>query len=371
MTNLQLFGVNNENNNSLMHLPSPRYKTVRNGIVVPCKMKDNISGGVYDENMCFIQESVYQGGWLKRGGFYEFDKDTILYEHEDEKVIFLGFFVRHWGHYLVDCLGKFWILLHDDFQKYKICFLDNGIEHIDGNYLELIKMMEIDDDRIITINVPCKFKTVIIPEEGKNDFGYSNEYKAVFRHCIRKVNSMGNFQVPTKIYFSRTLFGDAMRKEIGENEIENLFRRMDYEIMYPEKMSLLDQILCFQNAEEIVCLNGSIPLNSVFASKKLRLVVLNKTSLNHGNLAYVTEMMGIRPIYIDVYYEPIKGHPKYLGEGPFWIEVNNNLVQYIKETTNVKINISKRGIRLYYQYYTIYLKNKIINFCRYIYKKLK
>lgn len=265
-------------------------------------------------------------------------------------------------------MGKFWILLLNEFRNYKLCFLDDGVNSLDGNYLEFFHLLGITDDRFVTIDKPSKFKRIIIPDEGKKDNRYSLEYKNVFIAITQKaLEETEDISIPKKIYFSRRQFNGS--KEIGEESIEDAFKRAGYTILYPEQLSLKKQILCYQMAEEIACINGSIPLNAVFASNELRLVVINKTSLFHGNLVFVTNMMEITPTYIDAYYEPIKGHPRFLGEGPFWIEVNENLIKYLKEAGySGNIKKSKRTVYLYIVYYSLYIKNQMIKKLRKVYR---
>lgn len=45
---------------------------VNNGIVLP-SLSDN-KGGVCDNDFAFINESKNQGGYIKRGGNYDFDR---------------------------------------------------------------------------------------------------------------------------------------------------------------------------------------------------------------------------------------------------------------------------------------------------------
>ena len=91
-----------------------------------------------------------------------------------------------------------------------------------------------------------------------------------------------------------------------------------------------EQIFIWNNSKEIACINGSIPINIAFSmNKDLKLVILNKTSLLHLNLYLYTLMRNANHTYIDAYYEPFKGYPKSLGEGPFLLFITNDLVKYL------------------------------------------
>lgn len=171
-----------------------------------------------------------------------------------------------------------------------------------------------------------------------------------------------------KIYLSRCHFKNAMRKEMGEKNIESLFRQNGFNVYYPESLTLDDQIAMFKNADTIACVNGTIPLNVVFGRNSLNLIVLNKTSLPHKNLIKVADYIDIKPTYIDVYREPIKGHPRYLGEGPFWLITTdklkayfekNGLAYHLDKSEGSYLSTIKNHIKYYYLYFIIRLKNKI------------
>ena len=123
-------------------------------------------------------------------------------------------------------------------------------------------------------------------------------------------------------------------------------------------MTLREQIAIFQKAKEIVCVNGTIPFGIVYANPNLKLVVLNKMSLIHFNLLKLSMVSGITPIYIDVYKEPIKCHPRYLGEGPFWMETGENLKRYFEDNKLYYAPIKSNGIQNFIMYYYIFLKNR-------------
>lgn len=358
----------NEKKQSILRqktIPKPYYTKVENGIVLPCKIKDTASGGVCDSKGNIVTDSIYDGGWMKRGGKYKYDRQDIL--KKDEKVIFLGFFVKHWGHFIIDCMNKFWILNEKDLGEYKICYLDDGEHYLDGNYLEFLRLLGIKENQLLEIKKITMFREIIVPSDGKVKNNYSIEFKNIFKIAVKNALLMNTDykKVPQKIYFSRQLFQNAQKKEIGEEDIEKIFKDNGYTILYPERLTLIEQIICFQKAKEIVCLNGSIPLNAVFASDDVQLVVINKTSLKHENLLFVTGMMKINPVYVDAYYEPIKNHPRYLGEGPFWLEVNDNVQNYlVDQNVNAVIFKSNRNIKKYFIYYKIYAQNRIIRFLR-------
>ena len=119
-----------------------------------------------------------------------------------------------------------------------------------------------------------------------------------------------------------------------------------YDIISPEKLSLKEQIHLWNTAKEIVCLNGSIPINIIFSqNRNLELTVLNKTKLIHKNLDLFLLIRPCRITFLDIYYEPLKKYPKSLGEGPFMYRINEDVYEFSKDK-NLEIPFSEWQIRL-------------------------
>lgn len=341
-----------------------QYSIIKNGIILPFLTNDK--GGVCDADMHFIPQSKHNGVWRKLGGPYEIERGQLT--KSNDKVIFLGYFFRHWGHFLIDHLARAWFLLGEevDLKDYKIVFLTKNGKGLYGNYQRFFELLGIEKEKIITVDVPTKFLEVVIPKEakwGEDDDMCIAPFKYAASHCtLSRQFENGKF------YLSREHFGDAKNKEFGESSIRKLFEENGYTVLYPETLSLDEQISIFNTADSIACVNGTIPLNAVFGSKKPKLIVLNKMSLKHRNLYEVADAMEINIDYINVYKEPIKGHPRLMGEGPFWITPTKELEDYfvvhgmkydvVNESSLFKV------LKYYWLYIEIKLKCKAIQFLR-------
>lgn len=101
--------------------------------------------------------------------------------------------------------------------------------------------------------------------------------------------------------------------------------------MYPEELSLIEQIFYWNSAKEIACINGTIPHNCVFANTELKLYVFSKMSRVVGYQATMDKIWGSEPLYISAYKEPFKRYPLSVDRGPFWIIMNENVRQFFEE----------------------------------------
>ena len=97
------------------------------------------------------------------GGYYDFEKEKVPFYRET--VIYIPVIPNHWGHFLLDCLCRFWFINDDKYKDYRIAFCGYNWSNnqVEGNYLELLHLMGIDDSRLIYIKEPCSFACVLIP----------------------------------------------------------------------------------------------------------------------------------------------------------------------------------------------------------------
>lgn len=325
------------------------YLEIENGIILPRIMVDDGlmwgAGGVCDKNNNFIKSSEYHGGWAEHGGFYEWDKE----EYREEEVVYFGVFFQHWGHFLVDLIGRLWYFTQRNIgTDVKLAYL--GEEEPSGNYLEFFELLGIGQDRLIHIKKPTRFKKVIVPEFScRTCIWYTNEFQSIFDSIVARAEKEKTIieEIPAgaKVYFSRLTFGKAQKSEFGEKLLGEWLAKNGYLIVSPEKLGLREQIYVWNHASEIICLNGSIPINVAFSCNPyLKLTVMNKTSLPHKNLELFLLMRSCKAEFIDVYQEPFKGYPKSLGEGPFLLCICDDVRKY-SEKRGMSLPVSESAIK--------------------------
>ena len=86
-------------------------------------------------------------------------------EYRDEKVVYCGFMVNHWGHFLVEAVTRLWYALRNDtsIDKYVFTLNENEEREIRGNYKEFLVLLNIWD-KIEFINTPTRYREVVVPE---------------------------------------------------------------------------------------------------------------------------------------------------------------------------------------------------------------
>ncbi|WP_432739129.1 glycosyltransferase 61 family protein [Ligilactobacillus agilis] len=284
-------------------------------------------GGVVDSEGNFIVASTYVGDWATQGGFYEYNHvDKII----DDDVVYIGFISGHYGHFLVDCTTKLWPLVNMKKLGKNVKVAYTGDNELNGNAKMIINLLGINDEDLLYIDEVTKFRKVYVPEQSaKPGEWYTREYLKVFETIQENIKQRAEVhsEIKRKVYFTRTGYLDAKKKEVGEKTLEKVFAYNNFEIYNPERLSIVDMMEIINESTEVACINGTIPLNMIFSyNKNVKLIVLNKTGVYHRNLEYFAEICNFRIIYVDVYDKKFKA--KDLGVGPFIVTVTDNLRNY-------------------------------------------
>lgn len=321
----------------------PKYEIVENGYILPTSIDLKTKGGVVDSNRNYIDYSGNKcaSSFINISKPYEFADFST--EYENENVIFLGYYMLHWGHMLWDCVGKFWILNKPEFVNYKVCFLPYAGEELKGNFLRFLELSGVEKSRMIFIDKPARFRKIIVPESthDSDKWLHSDVYKTIFDTVVAN-SDYEKIAVPSKVYFSRESFG---KPEWGENEVSRNFERNGFEVVYPEKISLDEQIAILQKADIVASENSSICLNSVFAREGLKWIVINKYSAVHKNFSEFHYMSKIDPIFIDAYSEKLNFYGETVGTRPYLVSFNKNLKEYFDDN-NMKYLSAPWGERM-------------------------
>ena len=109
-------------------------------------------GGVVDKEGNYVPLSGIENRIMR-----DYPVENPVYR--DEKVVYCGYLVNHWGHFLVEAVARLWYALKSDdtVDKY-VFFLDEGeSREIKGNYRRFFQLLNIWD-KLELISVPTTYR---------------------------------------------------------------------------------------------------------------------------------------------------------------------------------------------------------------------
>ena len=293
------------------------------------------------------------------------------------EVLYAGPMSDNWGFFFVESLSRLWPIVENGLTCKIAIPVQRSESDIWGTHTnrmkELLGWLSLREENLVLITKPTRFKSVIVPEDtfhhleiptyghktpfayaervGNNDdFIFRQQYAAIYdaiaAHC--------DVDVPgyEKIYLSRTRL--KQNKEIGELYFEECFKANGFAIVYPEQLSISEQIGYMKHCKELASIEGTLAHNVLFTTRCERQIILRKQSEIIPRQSMINQAKNVPIQYVDVYYEPIKSFPLSHSKGPFWIRVNENWMEFVKDE-GWKVNKPKKmytiicAIQYYYR----------------------
>ncbi len=270
-----------------------------NATILPCKKLDGDNlifgrGGVIDENGEYCSLSSIEN---RVQGSYKFSE----YDQKDEKVVYCGYMVDQWGHFLVEGVCRLWYYFKNDatVDKY-VFFIDYSEQRkIKGNYKEFLQLLGVWN-KVEIINRPTKYREIVVPElSRKRTVYYSQEYKSIFEAVAKNVKADPSWQKHEKIFLTRSNLPKAKEYEFGMGMIDSFFRNNGYTIIAPEKISLSELIFYLRNADVCASIVGSGAHNVLFAQDDKRVVLIEKQALNDDDQVDINRLKHFDAVNVD------------------------------------------------------------------------
>lgn len=189
-----------------------------------------------------------------------------------DHAVYLGRMFFHFGHFLIESLSRAWPLLvmGATFDNYYF----HGWEPVSEKEMLDREIVQVCFD---AIGIPID-RVHLVPPTGdwiynctvpQQMFHVNDRCHRKYLNIIEKISRTTTFnEKPSgwignnRVYFSR--FYQQVRAE-NENEVESIFVDHGFDIVYPEKLSFIEQVRIASNAQVIAGCDGSALHLSIFA----------------------------------------------------------------------------------------------------------
>ena len=306
------------------------FRLFNNAMVAPYYEWNHSIGCVIDENGEVVKDSECLE-WKENAGYYQLDTA----ESEHKKVIFLGFLLTVFGHSYTDNLRKLWFLDTEEYkamteQGYELVYTTGWNRPIPKNVADVFQLAGIDITQARHITTLTRFDEVIIPDNcfRATDLGriYCNEYIDLLNRIKSSIPETEDG--PSKVYFTRTKYKAASRKEYGEKSIERVFRRMGYAVVAPEELPVLEQFQLIRGCDCFAATEGSVSHLSLFAKPGTAVAILTKANYLNVHQVMINELADLDVTYIEANHSS-RTDKSYPWWGPFYLCINRYLVRFV------------------------------------------
>lgn len=279
-------------------------------------------GGVVDKDGQYVDLSALP---MRVHSGYPFEQP----EHRDEKVVYCGYLMNHWGHFLVEAVARLWYFLEQDptIDKYVFFLNENEQREVRGNYRMFLELLGIWD-KLEFINRPTTYREVLVPELSFLCWNYySQKFLDIYDTVAGNISVNPDWPVYEKLYYSRSQFQNVQSLEVGLEVLDDFYAKNGYTILYPEKVPLDEMIHYIRNSKIVATLSGSLPHNMLFAGNGQTLEIAERCVPNNDFQTSINRMRQLHVTYIDA------NLPIYTTDmsGPFIMGYNKQLTRFAED----------------------------------------
>ncbi len=225
----------------------------------------------------------------------------------------------HFGHFIVDVLSMLWAydwLKMSGIRNLKVCFSQPISQYL----LDTLACFGIGKTDIFHIDAPIQFEEVFFATRSFFTQGYTSPFAIETWKKVRNFFDKG--EGPRRAYISRRL--NASRQLINEDEIENIFKNFGFEVVYPEKLNMSDQVNIWSNAVLIGGTAGSNMYGLAFQKNLKASFIVNSPNFIHLQETFLqAECDSSTDIYL--------GDPVDTDIHGRWSVSTNNLLSHLRD----------------------------------------
>lgn len=239
-----------------------------------------ISGCLYEHTGRIIPLSQRFGGFY--GDFFpNADPATITTDDLPDlpvlkgKSVYLGHFMPHYGHFLLEMLSSFWI--HRTFASFDFFVFHPFVfgEQFPSYIRDAFQAFGIPISKVRIIKERTRILDVTVPERLVRLNKSANlEVSRVYQFLADTYGRNASSPATHYYYISRVRMSlrSGQRAIINEPFIERMLSKMGFHTVYPELLSFQEQVSLFQRADIVCGLSGSALHNCVFMRSNALLI---------------------------------------------------------------------------------------------------
>ena len=281
---------------------------------------------IFDNNKKLVPQSLQY-----RGKKHQFIPKKIPQNlpYIDTEVIFVGRIYPHFGHFLIEHLNRLWVK-QKRHSKVKFLFINNLNIPVQNFVYDFMYAYGAKKEDIIILNDSARFKKIYIPNQTLNisSAWISKKMPIGYRTMANNLGGLGY----DKIYMSRTKLPSHMCT-IGEEKIQKIFEKNGFKIIYPETMTIAEQISAVTDARYLAGCAGTALHWALCMKPGGTVISLKRNSIedNFTRTQYmINNVSGLKSVFI---WSSIEKHKSKHGgqHAPQIIGVNQYLKQFFDD----------------------------------------
>ncbi|MBE7213939.1 glycosyltransferase family 61 protein [Shewanella benthica] len=251
--------------------------SLSNALILPTvvdRKQKTFTGGVFDDQNNLVKHSRRMNrGPIEHEHFHQLDPEDCNAEDKGDtpikkgKYLYLGYYTEHYGHFLMETLGRLWCVdeNYDGYVFNDFVLKRKNEESITEFSKICFSAFGIGEHEILIPQSPTRFETLDIPNSALY-IGTAAHPRAIdiFHKIKSRIPVFDELKDKDNIYISRSKLNKRKRKVLNERQVEQAFKLAGFDIIHPQDYSFEQQLFLYQNARVMAGLEGSGLHNSLF-----------------------------------------------------------------------------------------------------------
>jgi hypothetical protein len=188
------------------------------------------------------------------------------------RTLFLGHFMNHYGHFLTETMSRLWALEgdipYDNYVFFPFIF-DDGRVTAQAHHEFFLEKFGLKGRELNILRHPARFEEIHVPEALCTINAAAN---IKLKETYDRVSKPFRVGAPNRCVFLSRLQPYGRFTDVAG--VEDIFRRLNFEIIYPETLSIDVQLAHYANASVLAGFAGSALHNCVFCPPRTQLLEL-------------------------------------------------------------------------------------------------
>lgn len=261
--------------------------------------------GLYDRGRALISSGAHFATWPHQKPAIEEhfaeDEPSLAPQAPDDVVYFYGHHItHHFGHFLFSILARLWALPYGRSTRFRILLLHPPSQAtMDGFAGRILAALGISQADLIAFDGPMRLRSVIVPGPAfrENNIAYSAYHslcQAIGRTLVPAATVVPNDR---PIFLSKARLKAGLNTFSNEDDLLEIIARHGIDIVYPETLSIEQQIRLFKERRLVLGVIGSAFHTCIFGDP-VRMIGLSQRESVTSNQVLLDRLCGNRSLYV-------------------------------------------------------------------------
>lgn len=260
--------------------------------------------GIYDTSGTLVEEASYRRGPALNLIGQSPSKSIFLDDVAvcEQPCLYFGPLIPHYGHFLVTSLARAWLAIQPNYHDLPlICHSDHDVlDHFKGYMGVLVSALGLSASNFYAPTSDVRFTNLVIPSPAfvEEKLVHPDFVEPMHRIGDALFSSTSRHNNETPVWLSKSrMHKNSVAHVVNEDILEEMLADCGFDIIYPEQLSLPQQVELFSTRRHILGFAGSAFHNHIFSRNPPKLTCITLGDFVNSNLIMLDKINGVDAKY--------------------------------------------------------------------------